>query len=87
MVTLLGISSKSQVSFLSEYTCLLMCYLQVPSEGVIRCLPVKEWIYIMWYIYTKKFSSTAKNDIPSLGKLVGLGIITLSKISQFHKDK
>jgi hypothetical protein len=48
-----------------------------------------EWIKKMWYLYTKKFSSTTnKNEILSFtSKWMGLENVILSEVSQAHKAK
>ena len=44
----------------------------------------EEWIQKMWFIYTKEYYSTIKNEF--LGKWMELENIILSEVTQTHKD-
>ena len=48
------------------------------------CLLTEEWIQKMWFIYTKEYYSTIKNEF--LGKWMHLEDIILSKVTQSLKN-
>ena len=53
-----------------------------------KCPPKEEWIKKMWYIQKTEYYSAINNKIIPFATIwMGLEIVTLSDVSQIHKEK